>query len=509
MAVEVRTGRRPAVRTEASASRLAIPTEVWVVVVLTAVAAALRFATLTSQSYWFDEATTAHDMQLSLGAMLHAVRVGESTPPLFYVLAWVWSKAFGVGEAGLRSLSAVAGTAVIPITYLCGRELLSRGAGYTAAALAAVSPWMIWYSQEARAYMLFAALCGLSLLFFAKARLDPSRRNLAWWAAWSSLALLTHYFAGFLVAAEVVWLLVSIRSRLVVIAAAAITAVQAAIVPLVVTDLEHHHLDWIKTFPLHLRIEDVAAAFGINTLAQSSAVHYGLLGAGLLAAIVALLLGLGATRAQRGGAIAAATMAAAVLLAPLLLAEIGHDYYLSRNLIAAWIPLAVLVGGACAASRTLPAGIPLFLVLVGGFIYAGIYIDQHAGYQRPNYRAVARALGTGAQPRAVVAYGGENDAQTLSLFLRGAPWNPPRNVPVTVRELDVVGNAFQTSPHPLPFGAQLLDRRVVNNFLVDRFRLASPWHATPPLIAERATALLGPVRGLPAVLLQPDSGVPR
>jgi hypothetical protein len=163
----------------------------------------------------------------------------------------------------------------------------------------------------------------------------------------------------------------------------------------------------------------------------------------------------------------------------------------------------VVVGAACAAPRTLPAGIPLLLILVGGFLYAAVYIDEHPGYQRPDYRGVARALGTASRPRAVVTYGGENDAQSVSLYLRGAPWNPPPNIPVTVSELDVVGNIFQTSPHPLPFGARLLESKTVNNFLVDRFELPSAWRLTPGLIAMRATALLGPGHGRPGILLQP------
>ena len=34
---------------------------------------------------------------------------------------------------------------------------------------------MIWYSQEAREYMLLAALSGASLLYFARAWRDPRR----------------------------------------------------------------------------------------------------------------------------------------------------------------------------------------------------------------------------------------------------------------------------------------------------------------------------------------------
>src|SRR5436305_5664075 len=157
--------------------------EPWLIAGAVVLAAAIRFATLASQSYWVDEATTVQELHMSFGAMLHAVTTNESTPPLYYVLAWLWAKAFGTGEAGLRSLSALAGAGVIPVVYLAGRELASRRAGLLAALLAALSPFLIWYSQEARAYMLFTLLCGLSFVFFARSLRRGSSRDLAWWAA--------------------------------------------------------------------------------------------------------------------------------------------------------------------------------------------------------------------------------------------------------------------------------------------------------------------------------------
>ena len=127
---------------------------------MTILAAVLRFATITDQSYWLDESQAAHELHLSFGAMLGAWNANEWNPPLYFVLAWPWAKLFGTGEAGLRSFSALIGVAVVPITYLCGRELVSRRAGLVAAAFAAVNPFMIWYSQEAREYMLLVALSG-------------------------------------------------------------------------------------------------------------------------------------------------------------------------------------------------------------------------------------------------------------------------------------------------------------------------------------------------------------
>src|SRR5215212_6768679 len=195
-------------------------------------AAALRFATLDTQSYWFDEATTVHLLRMDLGGMLSAIPDSESTPPLYYVVAWFWSKLFGTGEVGLRSLSAVLGTITIPLAFVLGRELAGRTTGLVAAALTAFNPLLIWYAQEARSYALMIVLTGLSLVLLLRALGDPSPRRLAGWALVSVAAIATHYFAGFLVGAEALWLLYRLRSRASLIGVAAVAAVGAALLPL-------------------------------------------------------------------------------------------------------------------------------------------------------------------------------------------------------------------------------------------------------------------------------------
>jgi uncharacterized membrane protein len=47
--------------------------------------------------------------------MISGVASGESTPPLYYAIAWVWAKVLSTSESGLRSLSALLGTATIPV----------------------------------------------------------------------------------------------------------------------------------------------------------------------------------------------------------------------------------------------------------------------------------------------------------------------------------------------------------------------------------------------------------
>ena len=146
---------------------------------IVALGAALRFATLDLQSYRYDEAVTVvRILHPSLFDTLSTVPGSESTPPLYYLVAWLWSRPFGTGEVGLRSLSALAGTASIAVVYLGAVALsLPRRAGLIAAAMVAVSPVLIWFSQDARAYALVFLLTALSFLYFARALRAPHRRR--------------------------------------------------------------------------------------------------------------------------------------------------------------------------------------------------------------------------------------------------------------------------------------------------------------------------------------------
>lgn len=474
--------------------------EAWILVCLTVLGAALRFSTVAAQSYWFDEAQAAHEMHLSFGALLSTLGAQETSPPLYFVLAWLWAKVFGTGEAGLRSLSVIAGTAVVPIAYLCGRELVSRRAGLVVAALAALCPFMIWYSQEAREYMLLTAMCGASLYFFARALVRPSGRTLGWWALFSALALLTHFFAAFLIAAEALWLLYRARSRASVLAVGTVAVVGAALLPLAISDTAHP-IGWIRAFPLSIRIRQVPVAFGYGTLYQSSWVTHALLGAAVLAAILVALLVLGGGPAERRGAAIAAALAAVMVLVPLLIAELGHDYYIARALIPAWIPLAVVIGAACTAPRAQAAGIALAVVLLGSFLYAEARIEGSPQYQRPDWRGVAAALGHATGPRAVVAYDGSLAIDPLKLYVPGMPWNQASGAPLTVSEVDVVASTWQAPANRLPAGAKLLSSKSVDSYLVQRFSVSPAWRLTPAAIGQRAGALLAPALD-PAVLVQ-------
>ncbi len=143
-------------------------------------AAALRLSTLDLQSLWYDEAfTPVHVLHPSLAATLRAVVHTENTPPLWYLLEWADSRVFGTGAFALRLPSALAGVATVPVAWAIGRELAGRRAAFARAALVAVNPLFVWYSQEARVYALFVLTAALAMLCFLRALREPTPRT-AW-----------------------------------------------------------------------------------------------------------------------------------------------------------------------------------------------------------------------------------------------------------------------------------------------------------------------------------------
>ena len=475
-----------------------IPTEVWITGALVVIAAAIRIVVLTNQSYWMDEALTAYEAQLPFGAMIHTVVHVETTPPLYFVLIWAWAHLFGTGEAALRSVSLLAGVALVPIAYLSARDLVNARAGVVAAALVTFNPFLIWYSQEARAYMLLAALSGASFLWFVRARERPSRRNLSWWAVWSSLALMTHFFAGFLVAPEALWLLWTARSRVAGAAVGVVALVQAAMLPFALVDTGHG-VGWIAQSPRHVRVSQAVAEWGVSILYRRTTIRDGLLGGAVLLALVGLLLVFGGDRRTRRGGGVAAAIAGFVWVAPLALGLLSrrYDYFLSRNLIPAVVPLAVLLGAACVVPRLRALGVALALALLALFSYATIRVQTHAYLQRPDWRSVARALGPATVPRAIIASNGFT-ADPLKIYLARVNWVQPQSQRVLVQEIDVVGDRKQLPLRPVrisppgeppvwlhpkgaptpalvaPPGSRLLDRFVVRNWIVGRFVFDHP-----------------------------------
>ena len=175
---------------------------------ITLFAFALRVYRLGGPSLYGDEAFAARFTALPLREMLAGLTSYESQPPLYYSLLALWRHLAGSGEFALRFISAWFGALAVPLIYDLGRRLTGKSLGSSAALLTAINPYLVWHSQEARMYAMLAALGCASLALLLRAWQSGRRAPWRAWAAVTWLALFTHYFAAFLLAAQVLVLIV-------------------------------------------------------------------------------------------------------------------------------------------------------------------------------------------------------------------------------------------------------------------------------------------------------------
>ena len=377
---------------------------------LTALGLAVRFASLGVQSYHHDEVITAmRVIPGSLGDVLHAVKASESNPPLYYVLAWAWAKVFGNGEIGLRSLTALFGAATVPVGYLIARQLVDRRAGLILAALVAVNPMLIWYSQEARSYALLVFFAAVSMYFFVRA-LDSGRgRDLAFWALASALALCSHYFAVFAVGIEGLWLLVALRPRwrAVLPALGAVAVVCLALLPLITAQVNPNHIGWIENSPLPTRFFETGVSFLVgetgHVIAEPPRERYALIPVVLIACSLLLVAARGSSRERRGAGLAL-VLGLGIAALTALAALAGKDYVVERNLLPALLPIAAAaaIGFGTAAARRL--GLVLAVALCAYWLAFAVYVTETPNLQRPDFRALSDELGPPRGTRGIVTW---------------------------------------------------------------------------------------------------------
>lgn len=468
-------------------------------------AALLRFATLGVQSFSDDELFTVWLMKMSFGHMLSTVPQTEATPPLFYVLEWVCARLFGFSELGIRILPALAGTVTVPVIYAAGARGASRRVGLAAAGFAAVDPFLVWYSQEARAYALMILLVAVGLMCLLAFARGGSRSSLAGWAVASAAALATHYFALFVVAPEILWLLVvgqgELRRR--ALAVGVPVLIGAALLPLALHQRSAiGDPGGIGDRPLWQRLAAVPKNFlvGFSIPAETIMIV-------AAAVLTALALGLAWRRSrgrERTCALYATGLAVCGIGIPLLVAPFGFDYLTSRDVVAALVPIALVLGAGFAVGR---AGLAA-LVAFGAISIAtviGVAIDPR--YQRPNWRGAAQALGPTRAGRVLVFNPPFSNPGPFRVYF-GSGSSLLRTATPRVREVDVVAleEAKPFGPHAPsapngpapspPAGFRTAENLTTSSYRLIRFTAAHP--VVVPLAALESLVL----PGSPAVFVE-------
>lgn len=169
----------------------------------------LRLAHLGTMSVWWDEslsyARATGDIPSILANTIQIQRVvtRDLHPPLYFILLHFALRAFGASEFGLRVLSALTNVLTIALLFALTQALVRRRrVGLLVALFAALSPFYVWYSQEARPYalvLLWSVLAAYALVKWLRARPRTLRAVLSpgfvVFVLALGLTLFTHYLS--------------------------------------------------------------------------------------------------------------------------------------------------------------------------------------------------------------------------------------------------------------------------------------------------------------------------
>ena len=351
-----------------------------------AVAAAVRLPGVYGRSFWEDEVASARVIvQPTFSTMLRRVEHTESTPPLWYGIAWV-AHQVGMPVQSERLLSVAFGVMFSISVVVLARRFVSLLLATAAGLLVALGEEFVVHGAELRSYEFFAllstslGLCVLELLH------RPARRWDVALAATVGAGCLTHYFFAFSAAGVLAWLWLDpgarqIRRRGTTAVLAGATAAASA-TPILLVQYKHGGFRWIGSFRWR---NVVAVPLRLFTYSYSH------LPVGpLLSGTALVVLGIGGVALGRhspGGRLIV-VLASAPIAAAAAAWSAGMPIFDLRNLIGVGAYVAVLAVGAL---ETLPGG-PRSLAAVAAVGGTALSLLTSNAGRIPAYDAMARTL---------------------------------------------------------------------------------------------------------------------
>lgn len=384
----------------------------------TAVAIVLRAVFVGTQSLGYEEVFTRTIVaQPGISAVWHGVRATESTPPLYYVLTWLWVKLTGsLGASSLRMSSLLAGVTTVPVAFLAARRFTGERVAIVVAWLCAVSPILVLYSVYARAYALLVLTCALSVWALGALLERPSTRRWLAWVLAAAACLWTHYFAVFVLAGEVCVLALALPRSERLRGAAALVAVSASTIPLwslfSAQNGDSERTAYIASEPLRGRLEGIVRQFAMGTNVPAAWLE----GAGIALVALAALFGLWRTRRSKA-TLALVAVAAVGAGVPILGAVTKiDDHLLARNVLGVWICVAPFAAYGLMRLRALP--LALYTVIAVATVIA---VQSDWRYQGSTDWSGASALIRGPAAQTPVAVLPGIEINVAGLYMQRAP----------------------------------------------------------------------------------------
>lgn len=157
----------------------------------------LRLYRLGYHDFWYDEAGTVFYAQHPWG---------NWNAPLYWILLHFWIKLFGISEFSMRFPSLIFSFLSVVLVFIMGRKLFNKRVGIIASIIMGLSPFHIWYAQEARDYSMLLFFGMLSSWLVYKAINEKRLKIWAFFILASIAGLYTNYFFIFILIAQLIYI---------------------------------------------------------------------------------------------------------------------------------------------------------------------------------------------------------------------------------------------------------------------------------------------------------------
>lgn len=171
---------------------------------------AIRLINLGKLNLWFDEGVSAETIHKGLSFIIKDSFTAEPNPPLHNILMYYWVQIFGDSEFFFRFPSAIFGALSISLVYLIGKKYVSKEVGLLSAILIIGNPFYLYYSQEARAYSMFAFIALSSVYYFPSGFEWKDKRK---YVLATLLVPWAHAYGVFLILAQNIYILIKSYKR--------------------------------------------------------------------------------------------------------------------------------------------------------------------------------------------------------------------------------------------------------------------------------------------------------
>lgn len=164
------------------------------------------------QSLWLDETIVAKVVKtIPFHLIPFQFSPGDFHPPLYYLVISLWTRLFGASEIVLRLPSIFFSLIAGWFIYKIGLFWRNKYVALWSAIFFLFNPLIVYYSQEARMYMMATALLSIALYYFLRLikeiQISNSKLkiiNMVCFNLFTALAMFTFYGSAFFIAGMIV-----------------------------------------------------------------------------------------------------------------------------------------------------------------------------------------------------------------------------------------------------------------------------------------------------------------